>query len=174
MSEIMPTENRASGTTGGNGSDGVLIASNFHADKTEYFRGLFEHIYRQPSAVRPIPPNANALIRLGAAIGGLFSMSGGEHLLLVITGQLNPDVTLRELQSSSVALESTGIDVSQYREQWNRDQKSAFLRVAAIVGEDLTDGRIDTEMARAAIQYLIEEIGRLNTSSGSPAQTHLA
>lgn len=155
-------------------SGGNLVANSFEADKIEYFRSLFEHLYRQPPAQRPLPPGINNLVRLGAALGGLLSTSGGEHMLLTLTGQIDPSVTARDLQFASVALDHAAVSVDHWRERWNRDQKSAFIRAAAVVGEDLSNGRIDARTAREAILLLIDEADRLSTGSAQPDRPALA
>lgn len=147
-------------------NDGFLVANNFHLDKTEYFRSLFEHLYRQPAAVRPLPPGVQQLTRIGAALGGLLSSSGGEHMMLVLTGQIEPSVTARDMQFASAVLARTGTGVSHLQDQWSRAQKSAFLRTAAVVGEDLTYGEIDEATAREAIQMLIQAVNGMG--SGQP------
>lgn len=144
--------------------DSFLLANSFHVDKVEYFRNLFEHLYRQPAAVRPLPPGVQQLTRIGAALGGLLSSSGGEHMMLVLTGQIEPSVTARDMQFASAALERTGTGVSHLQDQWSKAQKSAFLRTAAVVGEDLTYGEIDEATAREAIQMLIQAVNGMGSS----------
>ena len=51
---------------------GVLLAIDFHADKIQSYRDLFERLYQGRSALRPPSPSVFALSRLGVTSTCMF------------------------------------------------------------------------------------------------------
>jgi hypothetical protein len=114
---------------------------------------------------------APAVAKFGfaAAIGALLS-SGGEELLGRVLGHIPSNVSSRELQLASRAMDDMGV-TAQDLSHLSSEQRAFFVKTAAVAVEVRLRGEIDDGDYRAALQTLLAQASQLEGLPTTPQRT---